>query len=194
VCAAALEVFELRRKDIDTVTGVVHVRRGVVWTKGLVTTDRPKTNAGVGDLTIPPHLMPMVIDHLERHVDKRGEGLLFYDRHGRNLRPADFQSAWHAARGAAGCDDLKFHHLRHTGAVLAAQSGATLADLMGRLGHTTPGMSMIYQHTAADRDRLMADRLSQIALGNQRPTSSTATRSARRSRPRDLGQPSLLDA
>ena len=24
------EVFELRRKDIDTVTGVVHVRRGVV--------------------------------------------------------------------------------------------------------------------------------------------------------------------
>jgi len=27
---------------------------------------------------------------------------------------------------------------------------------------------MIYQHTAADRDRLIADRLSQIALVNQR--------------------------
>lgn len=27
------EVFELRRKDLDTIHGVVHVRRGVVWTK-----------------------------------------------------------------------------------------------------------------------------------------------------------------
>lgn len=81
--------------------------------------------------------MAMVTDHLERHVEKRGERLLLYDRDGRNLRPADFQAAWHAARGTAGRDDLKFHHLRHTGAVLAAQSNATLADLMGRLGHTT---------------------------------------------------------
>ena len=41
------EVFELRRKDLDTAQGVVHVPRGVVWTKGLVTNDRPKTSAGV---------------------------------------------------------------------------------------------------------------------------------------------------
>jgi hypothetical protein len=190
------EVFELRRKDIDTVAGVVHVRRGVVWTKGMVTNDRPKTSAGVRDVTIPPHLMPMVTDHLERHVEKRREGLLFYDRHGRNLRPADFQGVWHAARSAAGRDDLKFHHLRHTGAVLAAQSGATLADLMGRPGHTTPAMAMIYQHTAADRDRLIADRLSQIALGNQSPLRVKASRSAakpRRARSTDLDQPTLLD-
>jgi integrase len=46
------EVFELRRKDLDLQTGVVHVRRGVVWTRGMVTTDRPKTSAGVRDVTI----------------------------------------------------------------------------------------------------------------------------------------------
>jgi len=65
------EVFELRRKDLDLQTGVVHVRRAVVWTRGLVTTDRPKTSAGVRDVTIPPHLLPMVADHLERHVAKQ---------------------------------------------------------------------------------------------------------------------------
>lgn len=191
------EVFELRRKDLDTIHGVVHIRRGVVWTKGLVTNDRPKASAGVRDVTIPPHLMPMVTDHLERHVEKRQEALLFHDRHGRNLRPADFQRPWHAARAAAGRDDLKFHHLRHTGAVLAAQSGATLADLMGRLGHTTPAMAMIYQHTAADRDRLIAHRLSQIALGNQAPAPAKAPKLAvtpRQARDTDLEQPSLLDA
>ncbi|MBI4899078.1 MAG: tyrosine-type recombinase/integrase [Actinobacteria bacterium] len=124
-------------------------------------------------------------------------GLLFYDRHGRNLRPADFQAAWHAARAAARRGDLKFHHLRHTGAVLAAPSGATLADLMGRLGHRSPAMAMIYQHTAADRDRLISDRLSQIALGSQSPLVLNASRSVatpRRVRSTHLGQPSLLVA
>ena len=115
----------------------------------------------------------------------------------RNLRPADSQAAWHAGRAAAGPDDLKFHRLRHTRAALAAQSGATLADLMGRLGHTTPAMAMIYQHTAAQRDRLIADRLSQIALGNQSPLGVNASRSAakpRRARSTDSSQPTLLDA
>ncbi len=188
------EVFELRRKDIDAVQGVVHIRRAVVWTRGQVTNDRPKTSAGVRDVTIPPHLLPMVTDHLERYVAKRPDALLFPDSEGRNLRPSGFQAAWHTARAAAGRDDLKFHHLRHTGAVLAAQSGATLADLMGRLGHTTPAMAMIYQHTAADRDRLIAERLSQVALSvSGEPTASTGGRAKRR-RPAGSGQPSLLDA
>ena len=191
------EVFELRRKDLDLETGVVHVRRGVVWTNGTITTDRPKTNAGVRDVAIPPHLLPMVTHHLERHVEKRQDALLFPDELGRNQRPPTFARPWHAARAAAGRDDLKFHHLRHTGAVLAAQSGATLADLMGRLGHTTPAMAMIYQHTAADRDRLIADRLSQIALGNQQRTQSQQRRStvaARWTPAIGVDQPSLLDA
>jgi hypothetical protein len=47
--------------------------------------------------------------------------------------------------------------------VLAAQTGATLAELMGRLGHTTPGAAMRYQHAAADRDAEIAKRLSVLA-------------------------------
>ena len=100
------EVFELRRKDLDLQTGVVHVRRGVVWTRGMVTTDRPKTSAGVRDVTIPPHVMPMVAHHLERYVAKSQDALLFPDGEGRNRRPHDFARPWHAARAAAGRDDL----------------------------------------------------------------------------------------
>lgn len=190
------EVFELRRKDLDTTSGVVHIRRAVVWIKGQVTNDRPKTSAGVRDVTMPPHLLPMVTAHLDRHVAKRPDALLFPDSEGRNMRPSGFQRPWHAARAAAGRDDLKFHHLRHTGAVLAAQSGATLADLMGRLGHATPAMAMIYQHTAADRDRLIADRLSQVALGTQPSSSARVSKPRATSRPRAhrLEQPSLLEA
>lgn len=64
------------------------------------------------------------------------------------------------AREAAGRPDLRFHDLRHTGAVLAAQAGATLAELMQRLGHSTPEAAMIYQHAARDRDAEIAKRLS----------------------------------
>jgi integrase len=66
------------------------------------------------------------------------------------------------AREAAGRPDLRLHDLRHTGAVLAAQTGATLAELMARLGHSTPGAAMRYQHAARDRDQEIAEALSRM--------------------------------
>ena len=60
------------------------------------------------------------------------------------------------ARDAAGRPDLRFHDLRHSGAVLAAATGATLAELMARLGHCTPQAAMRYQHVAAGRGREIA--------------------------------------
>ena len=47
------------------------------------------------------------------------------------------------------------------GATLAAQAGATTKQLMKRLGHTTPAMSMRYQIAAQERDAAIADGLSE---------------------------------
>ncbi len=65
-------------------------------------------------------------------------------------------------RVAADRPDLRWHDLRHTGAVLAASTGATLAELMGRLGHSTPGAALRYQHAAQGRDIEIAKRLSAL--------------------------------
>ena len=46
---------------------------------------------------------------------------------------------------------------------MAAQAGATLAELMGRLGHTSASAALRYQHIAEDRDRALAQRLSKLA-------------------------------
>jgi len=70
---------------------------------------------------------------------------------------------WLKARLAAGRPDLRVHDLRHTGAVLAAQSGATLAELMARIGHSTPQMALRYQHVARGRDAEIAARMSKEA-------------------------------
>ncbi len=67
--------------------------------------------------------------------------------------------------------NLRFHDLRHTGATMAAQSGATLKELMDRLGRTTPKAALVYQHTAADRDQLIAERLSARMSAESRESS-----------------------
>jgi hypothetical protein len=52
---------------------------------------------------------------------------------------------------------------------LAAATGATLAELMSRLGHSTPGAAMRYQHAAQDRDKVIAEALSKLANGTVTP-------------------------
>ena len=47
--------------------------------------------------------------------------------------------------------------------MLAAATGASLAELMARLGHSTPQAAMRYQHAAKGRDREIAALLSKLA-------------------------------
>src|SRR5665811_83774 len=82
-------------------------------------------------------------------------------------RPRRSTRSNYPARNAAGREDLRWHDLRHTGAVLAAQTGATLAELMGRLGHSTPAAAMRYQHAARDRDTEIAKALSAMVSGGK---------------------------
>jgi integrase len=158
------ELTELRRGDIDLRTNRVKIRRGVVRVDGEFIVGSPKSDAGSRDVAIPPHLVPLVKDHLSRHTGSGKDALLFPAAADSNshMAPSTLYKVYYPARKAAGREDLRWHDLRHTGAVLAAQTGATLAELMGRLGHSTPGAAMRYQHAAADRDAEIAKRLSAL--------------------------------
>ncbi|HEX2904888.1 MAG TPA: site-specific integrase [Jatrophihabitans sp.] len=157
------ELAELRRRDIDVKNGVIHVRRGVVRAGGQTIVGLPKSDAGVRDVAIPPHLMPMVREHLSSEITGGRDGLLFPARGGGNLPPSSLYKVFYPARAKAGRPDLRWHDLRHSGAVLAAQAGATLAELMARLGHSTPSAALRYQHAAQGRDAQIAARLSEMA-------------------------------
>lgn len=174
------EVTELRRQDIDLRRSRIRIRRAVVLVnhERIVTT--PKSEAGVRDVSIPPHLVPLVNVHLDEHAQPGPAGLLFPAVSGRHLSQSTLNgkpsrrriikgrivnegaTGFCRAREAAGRPDLRLHDLRHTGAVLAAQTGATLAELMARLGHSTPGAAMRYQHAARDRDKAIAEALSRM--------------------------------
>jgi len=159
------ELIELRCKDIDTKNDVIRVRRGAVRADGQVIVGSPKSAAGIRDVAIPPHLLPALREHLEEHAQGGSEGLLFPALGGGHLSPTGLYSAFYPAREKAGRPDLRWHDLRHTGAVLAASTGATLAELMARLGHSTPQAALRYQHAAEGRDAQIAAALSVLAEG-----------------------------
>jgi integrase len=167
------ELAELRRSDIDAANGVVHVRRGVVRTNTGRKVKGPKSEAGKRAVAIPPHLLPIVKAHLRDHAAMGRGGLLFPARNGDQLAPSTLYKVYYPAREKAGRSDLRFHDLRHTGAVLAAATGATLAELMARLGHSTPGAAMRYQHAAAERDRVIAAALSELHVAGGVSTMKT---------------------
>lgn len=159
------ELTELRRGDIDLRTATVHVRRGVVRVDGQVTVGTPKSDAGVRDVSIPPHVLPVLQQHLDAHVAGDRNALLFSSvtDPGIQVHSNTVRRHWLRARDAAGRSDLRVHDLRHTGAVMAAQVGATLAELMARLGQSTPQAAMQYQHAAKGRDAAIAEALSRLA-------------------------------
>lgn len=174
------ELIELRRGDIDLQGQVIRVRRGAARAAGKVIIDTPKSDAGVRDVAIPPHLIPLLRGHLQ-HIPGGRDALLFPAADGHStLSPSTFYGraseavtrhatvrikpgrGFYGAREIAGRPDLRLHDLRHTGAVLAAQAGATLAELMGRLGHSTPQAALVYQHAAQGRDAQIAAALSRM--------------------------------
>ncbi|MFK5635977.1 tyrosine-type recombinase/integrase [Ornithinimicrobium sp. LYQ103] len=162
------ELTELRRKDVDLSAGALRVRRAVSRVDGEYVIGAPKSEAGVRDVAVPPHLLPGLRDHLHSTVGSGRDALLFpaAGDASRHLAPASLYKVFYRARSEAGRPDLRWHDLRHTGAVLAAQTGATLAELMGRLGHSTPQAALRYQHVAGGRDAQIAAALSRIASGN----------------------------
>ena len=78
------------------------------------------------------------------------------------LRRQDVDLASMTVR-VAGRPDLRVHDLRHSAATMAAQAGATLAELMARMGDSTTKAALVYQHVAEGRDRIIAERMALLA-------------------------------
>jgi integrase len=70
---------------------------------------------------------------------------------------------WYPAVKEVSLEGLRFHDLRHTGATLAAATGAPLRAIMARLGHATPAAALRYQHVIAGQDADIAANLDHIA-------------------------------
>ncbi|WP_336791643.1 tyrosine-type recombinase/integrase [Gordonia malaquae] len=161
------ELIELRRKSFQRVDGVpvaVHVRTSATKVGTKMVVGPTKSDAGVRDVAIPPHVGVVLAEHLREHVGRGPDSYVFTNQsNGERLTQRAFTLAFKRSAAKVGHADLRVHDLRHVGATLAAQAGATTRELMERLGHSSPGVAMHYQHASADRDRQLAEALSGLA-------------------------------
>ncbi|MEB3048991.1 site-specific integrase [Mycolicibacter sp. MYC123] len=159
------ELIELRRKDIQThdKRAVIRIRRAATVVDGKIVVGQPKTDAGIRDVTVPPHVADLLRAHMKRHTKSGPESFVFTTTRGLRLSKTAFTKSLKAGYAKVGKPGMRVHDLRHTGATLAAQAGATTKELMLRIGHTTPAMALRYQHVAEGRDAAIADKLSALA-------------------------------
>lgn len=157
------ELFALTRSDVGDKCATINVSKAVLTRRGRTEVGPPKTAGSVRTVTVPPPLRSKIAEHLENHVDPAPSALLFPDPvSGGHYTEGRFRGPFDSAKKSIGREGLRFHDLRHFGGVMAAQTGATTAEVMDRLGHTTSAAAMRYQHVAAGRAALLADRLAAL--------------------------------
>jgi integrase len=155
------EVLALSRADIDLDVGTLRINKAESQLEhGERIIGPPKTRSGVRTLAIPPHVLPLLQEHLRLFSEPGQNGLVFVGARGGPLRRVSFYPAWLRATKATGLEHLRFHDLRHTGATLAAATGASTKELMNRLGHASAAATLRYQHATVDRDQAIARALS----------------------------------
>jgi integrase len=125
-------------------------------------TGPPKSTAGKRIVFLPAFLLPEIVTHLERFTAADEDSLVFVGPKNGPLRRPNFSRIWQHATESAGLTGFHFHDLRHTGNHIASATGASLRELMGRMGHSTTRAALIYQHRTTERDRLIAAVMSDI--------------------------------
>jgi integrase len=176
------ELAALTCRDINTDDGTVSVRASAAdLPGGKRHIGPPKSEAGRRTVTIPEAIQDAVTEHLDKYADPGPDGLVFRGPRGGVLREANFiNDIWRPATRPYGVEHLHFHDLRHTGNTLAAATGASLRELMVRMGHASPKAALRYQHATRDRDVAIAKALSELVAQAQLPatTASEVTQDA----------------
>jgi integrase len=155
------ELAALTRGSVDVEAETLAIRAGVVELKtGQLVTGPPKSEAGNRVLAIPGFLLDDVTEHLATFTGPGSAALVFTGPKGAQLRRSNFSRQWNAATGKAALSGFHFHDLRHTGNTLANDEGASLRELMDRMGHSSARAALIYQHRTKAKDRRLANAIS----------------------------------
>ncbi|MGW4425823.1 site-specific integrase [Streptosporangium sp. NPDC004631] len=162
------ELAGLQRRDLDLNTGTVRVERQLmqITGKGLVFADL-KSNAGKRTVVIPELIIEDLRAHVRDFTQVGDKGLVFAGPDDGALRNTNFnRRVWARALQEADLPKIHFHDLQHTGNTLAANAGASIRELMERMGHASTRAAMIYQHSTGERQREVARKLDDLARGS----------------------------
>ena len=119
------------------------------------------------EIAIPPGLVPAILNHLDNYVAPQIDAPILPRRANPRLPISQtaLDAAWRVARAPV-MPGLRFHSLRHTGLTEYAKTGATLAEIQARGGHSSVEVALRYQHATLERDRSGVARLP-VMIGDE---------------------------
>ena len=155
------ELAGLRRGDIDLGACEIRITQTLVQlAKGGLRPDTPKSRAGKRTVAFPEEIVPEIGWHLDRFAEPGERDSCSSDRRAASCAARTSTSRSGARREPRwACRSFIFMTCGIQAALVAAASGATLKELMARLGHSSVRAAMIYQHATRDRDQAIAKAL-----------------------------------
>jgi integrase len=179
------EVTALQRQDIDPESGAVRIRQAFIEHRGTgLVLGPPKSRAGKRTVSLPAAVLPAVRQHLAEYVAGDDSAFVFTGSTGRPIWRGNFNNLakWPEAVHALNVPGLHFHDLRHSGNTFAAKTGASLRDLMARMGRDSPDAALIYQDATREADQAIADAVSAQVKAEQKKTRKAAKKATSRKR------------
>jgi integrase len=166
----------LRPGDINLDARTIRVERQLIEQLGGGSAfGPPKSKAGRRTVPFPDMLRAELTEHLERLDLDDDQALVFTSPMGTPLRHSNFyRRVWMPALAKVGLPGIHIHDLRHAGNTLTADAGASLRELMDRIGHSSTRAALIYLHSSNERQRTLADAVGQAAQAALRKTGTVS--------------------
>jgi integrase len=157
------ELAGLWRRNLDLGNRTVRVVE-TVYELGQLVQGTPKSEASTRKVVLPELIIPDLRRHLDAFAASGPDGFVFTGVKGGQLRRSNFSKPWARALAKAELPaTVHVHDLRHTGNTLTAEAGASLAELMSRMGHSSTRAAQVYLHAREERDRQLAATLDKMA-------------------------------
>jgi integrase len=142
-----------------------------VYEFGQLVKGTPKSRASIRTVVLPELIVPELRRHLDTFADDGPDDFVFVGVKGGQLRRSNFSKPWARALTKAGLSAVHVHDLRHTGNTLTGEAGASLAELMNRMGHSSTRAARVYLHAREERDRQLASTLDKMVRREPRRSS-----------------------
>jgi integrase len=170
------ELTALDRSRVDLEHSAIRVDRALGFVKGKgPTLGLPKSDAAFRAVAIPEQLCELLDAHIGRYCEDRKDALVFTSVKGSPLLNRYFAPAWERAKHAAGVEDhVRFHDLRHLAGTAAATAGASLREVMARMGHASSDASLRYLKASESRDKEIATAIGDRMTATMIPRPKTA--------------------
>ena len=155
------ELTGLTRRHVNLNERTLRVEQALMFIRGQgPTLGPPKSSAAHRRVTIPVSAAQILAGHVGTYADDGPDAFVFTSVKGGPLLNRYFAPYWKRALKEAGLDEsIRFHGLRHLAGTSAATAGASLREVMSRMGHASSDASLRYLKASERRDGEIAEAI-----------------------------------